>query len=72
MLLALLGRLGLAGYVVECDSMPRKESREKECGLVVGMMAPLWRGSDDLGSVESLRVRSGRNWTTGAVSAGQS
>lgn len=32
MLLALLRRLGLAGYVVECDSMPRKESREKERG----------------------------------------
>lgn len=37
--LALPKQLGLAGCVAECDSVSRKESRDKEGGRVIGMMA---------------------------------
>lgn len=63
--LALGWRLGLAGYVVECDSMPRKESREKElgpCGRDDGSL-PCGGVQTISGSVEWLSMRSGRNWT---------
>lgn len=50
--LALGWRLGLAGYVVECDSMPRKESREKELGPC---------GRDDGSPVVGFRRSRGRS-----------
>lgn len=56
--LALDRRLGLAGYVVECDSMPRKESREGEMGPC---------GRDDGSPVEGFRRSWGQSSRSGCA-----
>lgn len=69
--LALPRQLGLAGYVVKCDSVSKKKvNREKEGGRVVGMMALCGGVQTILGQSSRSGLRGRRNWTAGAVSAG--